>query len=141
MTLSGSASYYFNRGGVGGSGPNAAVAGGCLGRHKPAGYIFWPILIPSRTSTLQFNSVLGMVAASNVSPGGDSGKKKRGRPRKYGPEETSIALSPMSFTPSSRVISSGEKSREFLRFCIGIGNPLETMAMKAFLLQKFSVWL
>ncbi|KAL2527190.1 replication protein A 70 kDa DNA-binding subunit B-like [Abeliophyllum distichum] len=86
-----------------------------------------------------FPSGISMAVASNVSPVGDSRKKKRGRPRKYAPEETRIALSPMSSTPSSRVISLGEKSREFLRFCIGIGIPLETMAMKAFLLQKFSV--
>ncbi|KAL2492080.1 AT-hook motif nuclear-localized protein [Abeliophyllum distichum] len=67
-----------------------------------------------------FPSGISMAAASNVSPGGDYGKTKRGRPGKYALEETSIALSPMSSTPSSRVISSGEKSREFLRFCIGL---------------------
>ncbi|KAL2525033.1 AT-hook motif nuclear-localized protein 9 [Abeliophyllum distichum] len=138
MTLSGSASYYFNRGGVGGSGPNAAIDGGGSGTpqaggvHFPAGFNSQSDLgiavqpsagvsgVAISGSTFQvenpspnFPRSISMAAASNVSPGGDSGKKKRGRPRKYAPEGSnmSLALSPMSSTPSSGVISSGEKSR------------------------------
>ncbi|KAL2520693.1 uncharacterized protein Fot_24616 [Forsythia ovata] len=52
-----------------------------------------------------------MAAASTVSPGTDSGKKKRGRPRKYGADVANMSpVDPLSTSmPSSGVITSGEK--------------------------------
>ncbi|KAG8382236.1 hypothetical protein BUALT_Bualt05G0055900 [Buddleja alternifolia] len=55
------------------------------------------------------------MVSSSVSPGGsETVKKKRGRPRKYGPDgaNMSLGLSPMSGSkPNSGAISSGERAR------------------------------
>ncbi|KAL2517100.1 AT-hook motif nuclear-localized protein 5 [Abeliophyllum distichum] len=61
-----------------------------------------------------FPHAISTAAASSMSPVTDTGKKKRGRPRKYGPDgaNMSLALSPLSTsTPSSGAITLGEKPR------------------------------
>lgn len=140
MALHGSASYYLNRGSIGGSGgsvtgPNAPAGGGSGmpqtgGFHTPPG--FKNSSVP--TFSLQPNagvsggSVSGSAfhvenpspnfpratstaATSSVTPGSDSGKKKRGRPRKYGPDGANMSLALSTTTPSSGVITPGEKPR------------------------------
>ncbi|CAI9784571.1 unnamed protein product [Fraxinus pennsylvanica] len=135
MALHGSASYYLNRGGIGGSGgsgsgPNAPAGGGLGpqtgGFHTPSGFKTSSVpnfsLQPNagvsggsvsgstfHVETSSFPDAISTAAASSVTPGTDSGKKKRGRPRKYGPDgaNMSLALSPLS----SSSPSSGEKRR------------------------------
>ncbi|CAA2973477.1 Hypothetical predicted protein [Olea europaea subsp. europaea] len=142
MALHGSASYYLNRGGIGGSGgsgsgPNAPAGGGSGpqtgGFHTPPGLktssvpnfslqpnagvsggsVSGPTFHVENPSP-SFPHAISTAAASSVTPGTDSGKKKRGRPRKYGPDgaNMSLALSPLSTsTPSSGAITTGEKQR------------------------------
>ncbi|XP_019264668.1 PREDICTED: AT-hook motif nuclear-localized protein 5-like isoform X2 [Nicotiana attenuata] len=128
MTLSGSAAnYYLNRGISGsGSGPSPGAASGT---GTPSGVPVSPgfksltnanIAVQSNigsSSTGNVNSTyqvenpspnfghgINISMASSVSPSGsDPVKKKRGRPRKYGPDGTnmSLALSPLSSNPSS----------------------------------------
>ncbi|KAI3453704.1 hypothetical protein Pfo_010367 [Paulownia fortunei] len=144
MTLQGSASYYLNRGGIGGSGgsgPGSSVhgAGGgsaaaqAGGIHTPP--IFKSISNPSisvhpnvgisggamggsafhvENPSPNFAHGMSMSVVSSASQGGETVKKKRGRPRKYGPDgaNMSLALSPISAsTPSSGPITPGEKPR------------------------------
>lgn len=54
---------------------------------------------------------IDMGMTSNVTPGGDPVKRKRGRPRKYGPDgaNMSLALSSMSSRPSPGSITPGPK--------------------------------
>ncbi|KAK4363787.1 hypothetical protein RND71_019028 [Anisodus tanguticus] len=119
MVLSGSAAYYLNRGisgsssGVGGGGslpnPNISVqsnvgeGGGTLSSST-----YQVVENPSP----HFPHGINMSVASSVSPGGDPVKKKRGRPRKYGPDGSnmSLGLSPLaSTTPSTGLITPGPK--------------------------------
>ncbi|CAA2968821.1 AT-hook motif nuclear-localized protein 9-like [Olea europaea var. sylvestris] len=148
MSLPGSASYYFNRGGIGGSGgsgpgSNAPAAGGGSvpgtlpasgGMHTPSR--FNPVSNPivqlqpnvgasgSATSGSTFHvenpspifprRSITRGDFSSASTSGDPVKKKRGRPRKYGPDgaNMTLALSPMSASTSSTgVIAPGEKKR------------------------------
>ncbi|KAH7841795.1 hypothetical protein Vadar_034446 [Vaccinium darrowii] len=118
MALSGSSSYYFHRG-VSGSG-HASGSGIRSGFQDPPG--FKPETNPnfSVQPNVRENSSLGSTfQLQSTSPsfphgfnmgGGSSGvpmaetiKKKRGRPRKYGPDGTNMALglSPMSAPPPS----------------------------------------
>lgn len=120
MALSGAqASYYIHRGGHGGSSPGSQIAG----LHAPPG--FRPMsntAFQQPQSNVRVSSVGSTFSAEpsrpnyphgismNVSPGVPSGepvKKKRGRPRKYGPgpgpspdAPVSLGLSPMSSTPN-----------------------------------------
>lgn len=108
MALSGSASYYIHRGGVGGSGSGSQPGG----LHVAPG--FRPLSntsIPSQSnvrggsigstfsiepSRPSFNHGIRMGSSPGV-PSGEPVKKKRGRPRKYGPDgPVSLGLSPMS---------------------------------------------
>ncbi|KAL0329789.1 UNVERIFIED_CONTAM: AT-hook motif nuclear-localized protein 5 [Sesamum radiatum] len=110
MTLPGSASYYLNRGGIGGSG-----SGPGLNVHGPGGGSAAAQAGGMHNSTV-FKTLTNpnMPVQPNVggSPGGEPVKKKRGRPRKYGPDgaNMSLGLSPMS-KPSSAVVSPGERAR------------------------------
>ncbi|KAL0331241.1 UNVERIFIED_CONTAM: AT-hook motif nuclear-localized protein 5 [Sesamum angustifolium] len=142
MTLPGSASYYLNRGGIGGSG-----SGPGLNVHGPGGgsaaaqaggmhnsTVFKTLTNPnmpvqpnvgvsgssvSGTSfhvenpSPNFPPGMSMAMVSSGSPGGEPVKKKRGRPRKYGPDgaNMSLGLSPMS-KPSSAVVSPGREHGE-----------------------------
>ncbi|KAK9983521.1 hypothetical protein SO802_033046 [Lithocarpus litseifolius] len=108
---SGSASYYMHRGGVSGSGAQSGMI------HVPPG--FRPLHnqgIPAQ-SNVRVSSVGPTFSVEpphpnfthginmGVSPGVPSGepiKKKRGRPRKYGPDgPVSLQLSPMSAAPNA----------------------------------------
>ncbi|KAK4365390.1 hypothetical protein RND71_016748 [Anisodus tanguticus] len=123
MALSGSSAYYLNRG-ISGSGSGAAGGSGApQGVPTPPGFKSLTnanITVQSNVgsgsignvnSTYQvenpspnFGHAVNISMGSSVSPGsGDPVKKKRGRPRKYGPDGTnmSLALSPLSSNPSS----------------------------------------
>ncbi|XP_059661769.1 AT-hook motif nuclear-localized protein 5 isoform X2 [Cornus florida] len=114
MTLSGSATYYLHRG-ISGSGSGSSSVT-LTGLHAPPG--FRPLSNPHSSlhsnaggssvgSTFpvepspNFPHGLNMGVSTGVPPG-EPPKKKRGRPRKYGPGGTnmSLGLSPMSSTPS-----------------------------------------
>ncbi|KAK4389293.1 AT-hook motif nuclear-localized protein 5 [Sesamum angolense] len=141
MTLPGSASYYLNRGGIGGSG-----SGPGLNVHGPGGgsaaaqaggmhnsTVFKTLTNPNmpvqpnvgvsgsslsgpsfhvENPSPNFPPGMSMAMVSSGSPAGEPVKKKRGRPRKYGPDgaNMSLGLSPMS-KPSSAVVSPGERAR------------------------------
>uniref|UniRef100_A0A5B7BZJ9 AT-hook motif nuclear-localized protein n=1 Tax=Davidia involucrata TaxID=16924 RepID=A0A5B7BZJ9_DAVIN len=107
MALSGSASYYLHRG-VSGSGSGSGTQ---TGLHSPPGYR--PLTNPHSSVQSNVGSTfpvenpppnfahgLHMGVATGVPPG-EPGKKKRGRPRKYGPNgaNMSLGLSPMSSSP------------------------------------------
>lgn len=134
MVLSGSAAYYLNRG-ISGSGSVGAGGGGGVpsgvGVHTPPSYksLSNPnISVQSNVggggggtlsstyhvvenSSTHFPHGINMSVASSVSPSSDPVKKKRGRPRKYGPDGTnmSLALSPLSSNPPSGSITPGPK--------------------------------
>ncbi|CAN4075931.1 unnamed protein product [Withania somnifera] len=135
MVLSGGAAYYLNRG-ISGSGSGVGSGGGGgsgvrtgVGVHAPLSYKSPSnpnISVQSNvggggslSSTYQvvenssphFPHGINMSVASSVSPGSDPVKKKRGRPRKYGPDGSrmSLGLSPLSSTPSSGSITPGPK--------------------------------
>lgn len=142
MTFSGSgvASYYLsNRGELsvsGGSGTSPAGAGAVHSNGAPTSHVLKAHSNPNAycqpANVVAGNGGGGEVAsafqvehsphiyhhgmsegvASPVTPG-DSAKKKRGRPRKYAPDQTnvSLALSPLSATPSSGVLTSSESKR------------------------------
>ncbi|KAL3645690.1 hypothetical protein CASFOL_010870 [Castilleja foliolosa] len=149
MTLQGSASYYLNRGGIGGSGPGSNVhgPGGGSGAHSLHGpSVFKNLSNPNISvhhpnvggfsgnavggSSSAFhvensshnNFPNGMSSMSVIVPSGphsgETVKKKRGRPRKYGPDgpppKITLKLSSTvsgSTTPSTYPISPGEKPR------------------------------
>lgn len=117
MALSGSASYYIHRGGVGGSGSGSQTGGLHVAPgFRPLSNTSFPSqsnvrggsigstfsVEPSRAS---FPHGIRMGASPGI-PSGEPVKKKRGRPRKYGPDgPVSLGLSPMSaarnLTPGS----------------------------------------
>ncbi|KAK6137494.1 hypothetical protein DH2020_028747 [Rehmannia glutinosa] len=115
MAYPGSASYYLNRGmsgnsnihGDGGGGGGSAAA-------QPAGvHIHTPPVFknfPNHSISVQHNLGYGVVVTERRA----GEKKKRGRPRKYGPDgaNMSLGLSPLSASKnSSGGMSSGEKAR------------------------------
>ncbi|KAK3034565.1 hypothetical protein RJ639_033811 [Escallonia herrerae] len=127
MTISGSASYYLNRGGVSGSGsgsqtglpappgfrplsnPNVSIQSNV--RADSVGSIFQED-DPSPNFPHHHGTMSMVVSSSNVVSPGDPVKKKRGRPRKYGPDgasSMSLALSPMSLAMSPGSTTPGEK--------------------------------
>ncbi|MCD9644684.1 hypothetical protein HAX54_033095 [Datura stramonium] len=128
MVLSGGAAYYLNRG-ISGSGSSVGGGSGApTGVPTPPGYksLSNPnISVQSNAGGGTLNSTyqvvenpsphfphgINMSVASSVSPGGDAVKKKRGRPRKYGPDgsKMSLGLSPLSSTPSTGSITPGPK--------------------------------
>ncbi|KAL3360627.1 hypothetical protein AABB24_013852 [Solanum stoloniferum] len=129
MVLSGGAAYYLNRG-ISGSGSGVGGGSGAPTRvTTPPSYksLSNPnISVQSNvggggtlSSTYQvvenpsphFSHGINMSVASSVSPGSDPVKKKRGRPRKYGPDgsKMSLGLSPLSSTPSTGSITPGPK--------------------------------
>lgn len=129
MVLSGGAAYYLNRG-ISGSGSGVGGGSGTPTRvTTPPSYksLSNPnISVQSNvggggtlSSTYQvvenpsphFSHGINMSVASSVSPGSDPVKKKRGRPRKYGPDgsKMSLGLSPLSSTPSTGSITPGPK--------------------------------
>ncbi|CAA3019364.1 Hypothetical predicted protein [Olea europaea subsp. europaea] len=80
--------------------PNAGVRGGSVS--DSAFHVENPSPnFPRATST---------ATGSSVTLGTDSGKKKRGRPRKYGPDGANMSLALSTSTPSSGVITPVEKS-------------------------------
>ncbi|KAL2497884.1 Uncharacterized protein Adt_23434 [Abeliophyllum distichum] len=118
MALPGSASYCFNSGGVSKAGssrpgPNAAASGGS-GFKTPSvpNFSLLPIAGVSgsrfhvENPSPNYPHTISMAAASSVSPGADSGKKKRGRPRKYGADGAN--MSPVD-SLSTSMPSFGEK--------------------------------
>ncbi|XP_051129470.1 AT-hook motif nuclear-localized protein 9-like [Andrographis paniculata] len=145
MALQGSAAYYLNRGGgIGGSGGSGggSAAGQPGGVHTPPGFKnFANPGIPVHHSNVGMSggSVGGSpfhvenpspgfphglnmsggagISAASQGQGGEIVKKKRGRPRKYGPDGANMSLglspSPMpASTPSSSGnVGTGEKRR------------------------------
>ncbi|XP_049362101.1 AT-hook motif nuclear-localized protein 5 isoform X1 [Solanum verrucosum] len=129
MALSGSAAYYLNRG-ISGSGSTVGSGSGTpTGVPTPSGYKSLTnanIAVQSNmgsssgnvnsgyqveNSSSNFGHGVNISMASSVSPGSDPVKKKRGRPRKYGPDGTnmSLALSPLSSNLPSGSITPGPK--------------------------------
>ncbi|KAJ8464385.1 hypothetical protein OPV22_026937 [Ensete ventricosum] len=121
-------------------GGESIVVSGCEGGGGGGGEKEFPAFFPpspSPTPSLQpdaFPSVLSGVTEMAVSPlegaglamgvtgssgggsGGSSGgdlfgRKKRGRPRKYGPDGMALALTPTSGSPISPVFSDGKRGR------------------------------
>ncbi|XP_057978925.1 AT-hook motif nuclear-localized protein 9 [Malania oleifera] len=120
MALSGSASYYMQRG-MAGTGPGTQT-----GLHGSSG--IRPLSNPnapyqsniggsSMGSTLPAEPSSAMsphvnVGAPSAVPQGEPVRRKRGRPRKYGSDGTvSLALSPSSVTPPATVSSSQKRGR------------------------------
>lgn len=123
MALSGSPSFYMHRGITG------SVSGAQTGifHHTPPG--FRPTSNPSgpvqsnvRVSSVgstfsvdpsppNFSHGINSIGASSaVQPAEQPVKKKRGRPRKYGPDgPVSLGLSPMSTTPATGSITPAQK--------------------------------
>ncbi|CAA3014935.1 AT-hook motif nuclear-localized protein 5-like [Olea europaea var. sylvestris] len=142
MALPGSSPYYLNRGGIGvsgGSAPGSNAAGG-VSSTLPAGVAMHssPGFNPVSNPNIQLQPNVGASGAisgstfnlenkspnfprsitkgdfSSTSTSGDSVKKKRGRPRKYGPDgaNMTLALSSMPVaTPSTGGITPSEKKR------------------------------
>ncbi|PHU28215.1 hypothetical protein BC332_00308 [Capsicum chinense] len=131
MTLSGSAGYYFNRG-ISGSGAGGGSGSGTpTGVPTPPGYkTLTSANISVQTNvgggsgsgnvnsgyqvenpSSNFGHGVNISMGSSVSPGSGLVKKKRGRPRKYGPDGTnmSLALSPLSSNSPSGSITPGPK--------------------------------
>ncbi|KAL1828383.1 hypothetical protein DCAR_0207588 [Daucus carota subsp. sativus] len=127
IALSGSPPYYFNTG-VSESGPNS---GSIYGPSEQA-ELSHPTAFQSLASpnlsiqtnaggsayqagdpSLDFSQGINMGVASSVSLS-DSGKKKRGRPRKYGPDgaNMSLALSPLPSNPSAGDVMQGEMEKK-----------------------------
>lgn len=131
MTLSGSEAYYLNRG-ISGSGSGAGSGSGIptgvttppsyksltnaniavqtnVGSGSGSGNVNSAYQVENPSSNFGYGVNISM--GSSVSPGGDPVKKKRGRPRKYGPDRTnmSLALSPLSSNPPSGSITPGPK--------------------------------
>ncbi|KAA8516034.1 hypothetical protein F0562_019213 [Nyssa sinensis] len=114
MALSGSASYYMQRGMTGTglegspgiqpmSNPSlpfqSNIGGGSVGSTLP--------VEPSSSTILPHGVNVGSAV-----PSGQPVKRKRGRPRKYGPDETvSLALSPSSSAPSGTIMSTQKRGR------------------------------
>lgn len=110
---SGSASYYIHRGGIGGSG--SGTQSGVLQAppgFRPATNPGIPVQSNVRGSSVgptfsveppHSNFTHGIsIGVSPGVPAGEPIKKKRGRPRKYGPDgSVSLRLSPMSATPNA----------------------------------------
>ncbi|OIT20974.1 PREDICTED: AT-hook motif nuclear-localized protein 5-like [Nicotiana attenuata] len=125
MVLSGGGGYYLNRGI---SGSNSGSVGPTGVVPVPPGYNVVQSNVGGGGGTLSSSSTYQVVenpspnnfghginmsvVASSVSPGGDPVKKKRGRPRKYGPDggaKMSLGLSPLSSSPSTGSITPGPK--------------------------------
>ncbi|KAK4422616.1 AT-hook motif nuclear-localized protein 5 [Sesamum alatum] len=147
MALQGSASYYLNRGGIGGSGgsgpgnnvhgagggsataqaggintqsvfkthlnpniqvhPNVGISGGSV-----SGSAFHVENPPSNFAQ-GMSDRMNMSIVSSSPRGGEMVKKKRGRPRKYGPDgaNMSLGLSPMPASTPPAETTPGEKAR------------------------------
>ncbi|KAL6979587.1 hypothetical protein U1Q18_021245 [Sarracenia purpurea var. burkii] len=110
MPLSGS-SYYHHRGFSGSGSGSEPVTQSVThsGLRAPPGFRF--LTNPGSTFPVE-NTSPGFPHGLNTgfpsdAPAGESGKRKRGRPRKYGPDRTnmSLGLSPMSSTPPSGSIT------------------------------------
>ncbi|KAK1374393.1 AT-hook motif nuclear-localized protein [Heracleum sosnowskyi] len=116
IALSGSPPYYFNTA-VSGSGPNSgSIYGSAEESQLTHPTAFKNLASPnlsiqtnvgglayqSEDPSLNFSQGINVGVGSSVSLS-DSGKKKRGRPRKYGPDgvNMSLALSPLSSNPST----------------------------------------
>ncbi|KAL8503370.1 hypothetical protein ACS0TY_022199 [Phlomoides rotata] len=132
MSLQGPSSYYLNRGGVGGSSSLSNVHGGGGGSappqgggiHTPPGFQNNPNISMHQhvgvggsvfhVENPSPNFPPGMSTASVPKGSGETVKKKRGRPRKYGPEGAKmlLRLSPVSASkPSSEDTPGGERRR------------------------------
>lgn len=111
MALSGSASYYMQRE-MAGPGPGAGILA------NPSGQFQTNIGSSSIGSTLQVDSSftnpphgvnVGAPAAVALA---EPPRRKRGRPRKYGPEGVvSLGLSPSSSTPARKLIPIQRRGR------------------------------
>lgn len=116
IALSGSPPYYFNTG-VSGPGPNSGSIYGSGEQDQLSHPTAFKNLANPNLSvqtnvggsayqaqdpSLNFSQGINVGVDSNVSLS-DSGKKKRGRPRKYGPDggNMALALSPLSSNPST----------------------------------------
>nr|GMD78782.1 AT-hook motif nuclear-localized protein 5-like [Ipomoea batatas] len=123
--LSGSASYYLSRGAGSGSGggPPPAPPGIPVGfKHHPnpniavqanvrgGGAVSSAFQVEDPPGSIVHGISMGSSSGGGAT-GGDPVKKKRGRPRKYGPEgaNMSLALSPMSSLPSPGSSTPGPK--------------------------------
>ncbi|KAJ7962374.1 AT-hook motif nuclear-localized protein [Quillaja saponaria] len=119
MVLSGSGSYFMQRG-IGGSGTQPELHGS-HGIHQVSNLnvqFQQNIRGGSIGSTLALESSAAIsphgvnVGAPSGAPPGEPLKRKRGRPRKYGPDGTvSLALSPSSSTHPTTVTSSEKRGR------------------------------
>ncbi|KAH1106942.1 hypothetical protein J1N35_010710 [Gossypium stocksii] len=119
MALSGSASYYMQQRGITGSGsePESGIHGspGIHPFSSPNVQYQSSIPVTNVGSTLAMESPSGIaphsvnVGTPSAQPSSESSKRKRGRPRKYGPDGTvSLALTPAS-APHPVTTTPGQK--------------------------------
>ncbi|CAN4127377.1 unnamed protein product [Withania somnifera] len=131
MALSGSAAYYLNRGISGSGSGGASGSGTSTGVPTTPGYksltnanisvqtnvgsgsgnVNSAYQVENPSSNFGHGVKVNISMGSSISPGSDPVKKKRGRPRKYGPDGTnmSLAFSPLSSNPRSGFITPGPK--------------------------------
>nr|KJB24699.1 hypothetical protein B456_004G158000 [Gossypium raimondii]KJB24701.1 hypothetical protein B456_004G158000 [Gossypium raimondii] len=119
MALSGSASYYMQQRGITGSGsePESGIHGSPGIHPFSSPNVQYQSSIPVTTvgSTLAMESPSGIaphsvnVGTPSAQPSSETVKRKRGRPRKYGPDGTvSLALTPAS-APHPVTTTPGQK--------------------------------
>ena len=126
MALSGSSSSYYLHTGFNGSGSGSLTH---TGIHRPLGFrsITNPNIsvqsnvrdgnlgstFPVQSSSPNLNQDLNIGGAPSGVATGESGKRKRGRPRKYRPDGTnmSLGLSPMSSAPSAGSTTPRQRGR------------------------------
>ncbi|KAK8998352.1 hypothetical protein V6N11_083743 [Hibiscus sabdariffa] len=124
MALSGSASYYMQQRGITGSGSGSEPESGMHGSQgihplsNPNVQYQSSIRAPTIESTLPLESPPGItphsvnVGTPSAVPQSETVKRKRGRPRKYGPDGTvSLALTPASATHPATVTPGQKRGR------------------------------
>lgn len=123
MALSGSPSFYMHRGITGSvSGPQTGIfhhtPPGFRPTSNPSGPVQSNVRVSSVGSAFSVDpsppnfshGINSMGPSSAVQPAEQPVKKKRGRPRKYGPDgPVSLGLSPMSTTPATGTITPAQK--------------------------------
>ncbi|XP_054783798.1 AT-hook motif nuclear-localized protein 9-like [Prosopis cineraria] len=128
MALSGSASYYMQRGIAGSAGQPELHGSPTIHQLSNSNLPFQPSIgggtigstLPLESSAISPHGV--NVGASSGVPSGEPVKRKRGRPRKYGPDGTvSLALTPLSSShPGTGQSGSGTVTQSHKR---GRGRP------------------
>lgn len=123
MTMPGSATYFMQRG-MAGSGPGSQPGLHGSPGIRPLSNLSMPFqpniggggsmgsTLPMETSSVMSGHGVNVGVSSTLLPPSEPVKRKRGRPRKYGPDGTvSLALSPSSAATSPGTLSSPTQKR------------------------------